>query len=76
MLASEEAVTAWTDRVRAEYLEMPGLTLTRWQMRRFWLLDESLCNAIVDVLVASGFLWLRPDHTYARIGNDACRAKE
>jgi hypothetical protein len=75
MLASEEAVTAWTDRVRAEYLEMPGLTLTRWQMRRFWLLDESLCNAIVDVLVASGFLWLRPDHTYARIGNDGCRAK-
>jgi len=40
MLASEEAVTAWTDRVRAEYREMPGLTLTRWQMRRFWLLDE------------------------------------
>lgn len=74
-MSNEEVVTVWTDRVRAEYLEMPGLTLTRWQMRRFWLLDPSLCNAVVDALISSGFLWLRPDNTYARVESDACRAK-
>jgi len=56
MLVADKPVTEWTDRVRAEYLEMPGLTLTRWQMRRLWLLDASLCDAVVDALVASGFL--------------------
>jgi hypothetical protein len=67
MSPNAETVTEWTNRVRADYLEMPGLTLTRWQMRRFWLLDASVCNAVVDALVASGFLWCRPDNTYARV---------
>jgi len=66
-MSIEEAVTTWTERVRAEYLEVPGLTLTRWQMRRFWHIDPSVCNAVVDALVSSGFLWRRPDNTYARV---------
>ena len=70
MLVADKPVTEWTDRVRAEYLEMPGLTLTRWQMRRLWLLDASLCDAVVDALVASGFLWRRPNNTLARLSND------
>jgi hypothetical protein len=69
MLAVEEPLAEWTGRVRAEYLEMPGLILTRWQMRRLWLLDASLCDAVVEALVASGFLWRRPDNTYARRSN-------
>ena len=68
MAPNVETVTAWTRRVRADYLEMPGLTLTRWQMCRFWLLDATVCDAVVDALVASGFLWRRPDNTYARVG--------
>jgi hypothetical protein len=63
---TEALVAEWVNRVRAEYLEMPGLALTRWQMRRFWLLDASLCDAVVDALVASGFLDRRPNNTYAR----------
>ena len=70
MSVVEKPVVEWTARVRAEYLEMPGLSLTRWQMRRMWLLDASLCDAVVDTLVASHFLWCRPDHTYARLSND------
>jgi hypothetical protein len=70
MLVAEASVAEWTDRVRAEYLEMPGLTLTRWQMRRLWLLDASLCDAVVDILVVSGFLSLRANNTYARVSND------
>jgi hypothetical protein len=69
MSLAETAVAEWISRVRAEYLEMPDLTLTRWQMRRFWLLDASLCDAVVDALVASGFLWRRSDDTYARVSD-------
>ena len=61
---------AWMERVRAEYVEMPGLALTRWQMRRLWLLDALLCDAVVDALVGAGFLSRRANNTYARSSND------
>jgi hypothetical protein len=70
MWVTEKPVVEWTERVRSEYLEMPGLTLTRSQMCRFWILDSSLCDAVVDGLVASGFLCRRPNNTYARVTND------
>jgi hypothetical protein len=52
--------------VRAEYLEMPGLVLTRWEMQRFWGLDPSVCDAVIAELTASGFLRCHPDSTYRR----------
>jgi DNA-binding MarR family transcriptional regulator len=70
MVISEAPVEEWVDRVRAEYLEMPGLTLTQSQMRRLWRLDPSLCDAVVDALIAAGFLRRRPNDTYARVSND------
>jgi len=69
-MLAEARVAEWAERVRAEYREMPGLTLTRWQMRRLWRLDPSLCDAVVEALVASHFLWCRPNNTYARVSND------
>jgi hypothetical protein len=69
MQATQEAVAEWIDRVRAEYLEMPGLALTRLEMRRMWLFDASLCDAVVDALVASRFLAHLPNNTYARRSN-------
>ena len=70
MLAAGQSITQWTDRVRAEYLEMPGLCLTRLQICRMWRLDASLCDAIVDALVKADFLSLRPNNTYGRVTND------
>jgi len=71
MLVPGQPTAEWTHRVPAEYLEMPGLTLTKWQMHRLWPLDATLCDAVVDTLVASGFLWRRrPNNTYARLSND------
>ena len=70
MSDADRPVTEWIERVRAEYLEMPGLSLTRCQMRRMWLLDAALCDAVVDTLVATHFLWCRADHTYARLSDD------
>lgn len=43
-------------RVRAEYLEMPGLRLTSAQARRLFDLDAATCEIVIDELVSQGFL--------------------
>ena len=43
-------------RVRAEFDEMPGMTLTLPQAARLFGLDHHLCQAIVDRLVVSDYL--------------------
>jgi DNA-binding MarR family transcriptional regulator len=43
-------------RIRAEFIEMPGLRLTVTQAQRLWALDRSTCERVIDSLVASGFL--------------------
>ncbi len=42
--------------IRAEYLEVPGLRLTRQQAQRFWGLDEGTCSALLQALVDVRFL--------------------
>ena len=51
-------------RVRSEYREMPGLRLTLPQACRFWRLEERLCGAILQELVAEGFLAQRTDGAF------------
>jgi hypothetical protein len=54
-------------RVRAEFIEMPGLTLTVAQAQRLWGLDRSTCEWVIDKLTESGFLaWIRGDAVIAR----------
>jgi hypothetical protein len=43
-------------RVRSEYLESPGLNLTKPQIRRFLGVDEPTCSELLDALVAAHFL--------------------
>jgi hypothetical protein len=43
-------------RVRAEFLEMPGLKLTVSQAQRLWGMDRRTCEALIDVLTESRFL--------------------
>ena len=42
-------------RARAEYLEMPDLSLTEGQARRLWHLEPEACHALFRALVESGF---------------------
>ena len=58
-------------RVRGEYLEMPGLRLTRAQAQRLWGLDPQICAEILDALTADGFLCRRDDGMYARLTDGA-----
>lgn len=44
------------ERVRGEFIEMPGLQLTMAQAARLWGLDLAACRNVVDVLVESAFL--------------------
>jgi len=53
-------------RIRMEYLEMPGLSLTRHQAHRLWNLDLLLCEAILSTLVTERFLWKSNTGTYLR----------
>ena len=43
-------------RIRGEYLEMPGLSLTEQQAQRLWQIDADACRALFASLVDSGFL--------------------
>lgn len=43
-------------RIRGEFLEMPGLCLTPGQARRLWNLDAASCDALLQALVAAEFL--------------------
>jgi hypothetical protein len=44
------------DIVRGEYLEMPGLRLTKSQAQRLWALDLNTCTALLATLEGTGFL--------------------
>ena len=50
------AMQDWIRLIKAEYLEMPGLRLTKPQVQRLWMLDSQMCEALLDVLVADEFL--------------------
>jgi len=43
-------------RVRGEYREMPGLSLTIPQAQRLWGLEDATCRTLLERLVASRFL--------------------
>jgi hypothetical protein len=47
-------------RVRGEYLEMPGLSLTEHQAQRLWQLDAAACHSLF------GFLRRTPRGGYIR----------
>jgi len=51
MIAARTTVVDWLHLIRAEYLEMPCLQLTRQQVQRLWGLDELTCNALLEALV-------------------------
>ena len=48
--------TALMERIRGEFLEMPGLQLTLPQAQRLWGLDPTACRHVVEALVDASFL--------------------
>ena len=56
-------------RICGEYLEMPGLRLTRKQAQRLWGLDEDSCTAILECLVELKFLRRSDGGSYSRFAD-------
>jgi hypothetical protein len=43
-------------RIREEFREMPGLRLTPAQASRLWGMEQEMCAAVIERLVASAYL--------------------
>ena len=54
------------NRLRAEFMEMPGLRLTSRQVQRLCGVEQTLCQLGLDALVATKFLYVESDGVYAR----------
>ena len=63
-------------RICGEYLEMPGLQLTRKQAQRLWGLDEDSCTQILERLVALSFLRRSGGGSYSRFADGAVGVME
>ena len=66
MAVSELRIDEVLRRVRAEFLEMPGLGLTADQARRLFNLDRSLCDALLAAFVDANVLRRTADGRYIR----------
>ena len=55
-------------RVRGEYLEMPGMSLTLAQACRLWQMDAPTCQAALDMLIAERFLGRTRDGAFVLVG--------
>ena len=55
------------ERIRAEYLEMPGLRLKREQVQRLCGIERSSCQVALDFLVKTSFLCVKSDGSYMRL---------
>lgn len=44
------------NRIRNEFVEMPGLRLTLEQAMRLWGLDRDECQRVINALVKTAFL--------------------
>ena len=53
-------------RVRAEFLEMPGLQLTPAQACRLWNLEREMCRKVIETLVGQAFLRWTPSGAVIR----------
>ena len=66
MLMQKVDATDWPRLIRAEYLEIPGLSLTRRQAERLWGLTPEACNLLLDSMVEENFLRRTTDGLYVR----------
>lgn len=55
------------NRVRGEFIEMPGLRLRVEQAQRLWNLDRASCEFLLRSLVEDNFLTRTDDQAYGRV---------
>lgn len=70
----ESAHAEWVRRIRGEYLESPGLRLTKAQVQRLWGLDPLTCERLLEALLNARFLKLTRAGAYVRSDGGPVRA--
>ena len=66
MSSMSATISQWLPIVRGEFQEVPGLHLTKPQVRRLWGLDPPTCDELLDALVDGKFLKRTHNGSYAR----------
>jgi DNA-binding IclR family transcriptional regulator len=69
MFVTAIANSDWLRLIRAEYEELPGMSLTKAQVQRLWGLDSTTCDTLLDQLVSTGFLKQTRASAYVRASN-------
>ena len=67
MLVTSPVESRILERMRAEYEESPGLSLTERQARRLWGLDEETCAMLLKELVEDHYLQRTAAKKYIRV---------
>ena len=70
LLTGDTRIADWLQLIRGEYLEIPGLRLTKPQVRRLWGLDAVTCEALLAALVDVKFLRCTPNEVYIRVESE------
>jgi hypothetical protein len=66
MSRGQTHIEDWLQLIRAEYLEIPGLCLTKAQVERLWGLDAITSEALLAALLDVNFLKRTRKGTYVR----------
>ena len=66
MSRAEAHIEEWLQLIRAEYLEIPGLCLTKAQVERLWGLDAITSEALLAALIDVNFLRRTGKGAYVR----------
>ena len=69
-LGHENTAGACMNLIRAEYVELPGLSLTEPQVERLWSLTSDLAETLLEELERVHFLRLTKKGTYVRADLD------
>ena len=65
-MSRKDTMTDWVHLIRAEYDEIPGLHLTKPQVRRLWNIGATTCESVLETLETAGFLRRTPTGAYVR----------
>ncbi len=64
------------DRIRAEFLEMPGMRLTAEQLERLSGVDRAVCECVLEDLIRARFLCRWPNDSFGRVSDSASRTQK
>ena len=70
MNTEQSIIADWLRLIQGEYIELPGLRLTKPEIQRLWGLDPHTCDALLDTLLTAKFLEETPHGAYVLANGD------